>query len=66
MGRKNHYGSRSLRGTEVAALIYTICETAKACGVDPREYMRRIILNELQSPGTITLPWPIEEVMASV
>lgn len=64
VGRKNHYGSRSQRGTEVAAIIYTICETAKACGVDPRAYMRRIIINELQSPGTVTLPWPIEAVMA--
>ena len=29
VGRKNHYGSRSLRGTQVAALFYTLCETAK-------------------------------------
>ena len=27
VGRKNHYGSRSLRGTEVAAAFYTLCET---------------------------------------
>ena len=25
VGRKNHYGSRSKRGTEVAALFYTLC-----------------------------------------
>ena len=28
VGRKNHYGSRSRRGTEVAAMLYTIFETA--------------------------------------
>jgi transposase len=37
MGRKNHYGSRSLRGTKVAALFYTLCKTAKLTGVDPHE-----------------------------
>jgi len=35
VGRKNHYGSRSLRGTEVAAVFYTLCETARLIGVDP-------------------------------
>jgi hypothetical protein len=32
VGRKNHYGSRSLRGTEVAAVFYTLCETARLTG----------------------------------
>ncbi|MGE3508591.1 MAG: transposase, partial [Vicinamibacterales bacterium] len=35
VGRKNHYGSKSLRGTQVAALFYTLCESAKLVGVDP-------------------------------
>ncbi len=39
VGRKNHYGSRSKRGTDVAALFYTLCETAKLQDVDPRAYM---------------------------
>jgi hypothetical protein len=26
VGRKNQYGSRSLRGTQVAAVFYTLCE----------------------------------------
>jgi transposase len=30
VGRKNHYGSRSLRGTQVAALFYTLCENRQA------------------------------------
>jgi transposase IS66 family protein len=28
VGRKNHSGPRSVRGTEVAAAFYTLCETA--------------------------------------
>ena len=39
VGRKNHYGSRSLRGTEVAAVFYTLCETARLIGVDPHAYL---------------------------
>jgi len=33
--RKNHYGSRSERGTRVAALCYTLLETAKLAKVEP-------------------------------
>lgn len=39
VGRKNHYGSRSKRGTEVAALFYGLIETAKLVGVEPRRYL---------------------------
>src|SRR5439155_1498367 len=35
LGRKNHYGSRSERGTRVAALCYTLLESAKLAGVEP-------------------------------
>lgn len=40
VGRKNHYGSKSLRGTEVAALFYSLIESAKLVGVDPAKYLR--------------------------
>jgi transposase len=40
IGRKNHYGSKSQRGTEVAALFYSLIETAKLAGVDPVKYLR--------------------------
>ena len=36
VGRKNHYGSKSVPGTEVAALFYSLIESAKLCGVEPR------------------------------
>jgi transposase len=40
IGRKNHYGSRSQRGTEVAALFYSLIESAKLAGVGPHTYLR--------------------------
>jgi transposase len=40
IGRKNHYGPRSRRGTEVAAVLYTLLESAKLANVDPRAYLR--------------------------
>lgn len=40
VGRKNHHGSKSQRGTEVAALFYSLIESAKLVGVDPEKYLR--------------------------
>ncbi len=56
LGRKNHYGSRSQRGTEVAAILYTLVETARLCGVDPREYLRRALRVAIEKPGEVYLP----------
>lgn len=41
LGRKNHYGSRSQRGTEVAAVFYSLIESAKLVGIEPAAYLRR-------------------------
>jgi len=40
LGRKNHYGSRSVRGTEVAAILYSLIESAKLAGVGPLTYLQ--------------------------
>lgn len=56
VGRKNHYGSRSKRGTEVAALFYTMMETAKLSGVNARAYLREAATRAIKEPGAITLP----------
>ncbi len=56
VGRKNHYGSRSKRGTDVAALFYTLCETAKLQNVDPRAYMLEAAYAAINQPGTVLLP----------
>jgi transposase len=56
VGRKNHYGSRSQRGTEVAALFYSLIESAKLCGVEPKGYLLHATRTALTTPGTATLP----------
>ena len=56
VGRKNHYGSKSKRGTEVAALFYTLFETAKLSQVDPRAYVTQAATRAIQNPGAVTLP----------
>jgi transposase len=56
VGRKNHYGSKSLRGTQVAALFYTLWESAKLADVDPHLYPLTATEAALVVPGTVTLP----------
>jgi transposase len=56
VGRKNHYGSRSRRGTEVAALFYSLFESAKLSGVEPKSYVLRATYAAIDQPGTATLP----------
>ena len=54
VGRKNHYGSKSRRGTEVASIFYTLLETAKLVGVDPAKYLRAAALADAR--GETLLP----------
>jgi transposase len=56
VGRKNHYGSRSERGTHVAALCYSLLESAKLAGVDPARYLAEATRRAIATPGTVTLP----------
>jgi transposase len=55
IGRKNHYGSKSKRGADVAALMYGLIESAKLVGIDPRSYLRQAIDSALTG-GYIPLP----------
>jgi transposase len=57
VGRKNHYGSKSRRGTEVAAVLYTLVETAKLHGVDPAKYLLEAI--RAADRGETLFPWQI-------
>ena len=54
-GRKNHYGSRSERGTRVAALFYSLIESAKLAGVEPRAYLGEAARRAIRFPGAVTL-----------
>jgi len=44
IGRKNFYGSRSRRGTEAAAILYSLVESARLAGVEPAAYLRAALL----------------------
>ena len=56
VGRKNHLGSRSKEGMRVAGLFYSLLDTAKLCGVNPREYLIRAVRLALEVPGSVFLP----------
>jgi transposase len=56
LGRKNHYGSRSRRGTEVAALFYSLLESAKLCGVEPKAYLLAAARAAALDRIAVTLP----------
>jgi hypothetical protein len=55
VGPKNHYGSRSKRGARVAALLYSLIESAKLCGVEPRAYLGEAARRAIRNAGTVTL-----------
>jgi transposase len=57
LGRKNHLGSRSKRGTEVAAIFYSLVESAKLAGIDPSAYLKAAVAAALR--GEI-IPLPHE------
>lgn len=61
IGRRNHFGSKSKRGTEVAAVLYSLLETAKLVGVEPREYLERCV--QAHQDGT-RIPLPHEIAIA--
>lgn len=53
VGRKVHYGSKSKRGTEVAAVFYTLLETCKLEGVNPSAYLKAATKLMLESDETL-------------
>jgi transposase len=58
VGRKNHYGSRSERGTQVAALFYSLLDSAELAGINPHEYLQ-IAVNAALEGEQIPLPHEI-------
>lgn len=43
VGRRNHFGSKSERGTKVASILYSLIESAKGHGADPAKYLAAAI-----------------------
>ena len=56
IGRRNHFGSKSKRGTQAAAILYSLVETAKLRGVDPAAYLADAAQAALANSNTVTLP----------
>ena len=64
VGRKNHYGSRSLRGTEIAATFYSLVESAKLNGLSPRFYLRVAARAGLRGEQ-VPLPHEVKAMLAN-
>jgi transposase len=64
VGRKNHYGSRSKRGTEVAAILYSILETTRNAGVDAHAYLE-LAVERAQDGLPVALPHELEAEVAA-
>jgi transposase len=57
LGRKNHHGSRSERGTQVAALLYSLIDSAQLADLNPHDYLRRAVHAALDG---VQIPLPHE------
>lgn len=64
MGRKNHYGSHSKRGTQVAAIFYSLIESAKLVGIEPKAYLREATIAALTGQSVL-LPHEVAEQLAA-
>jgi transposase len=62
IGRRNHFGSKSPRGTQVAAIMYSLVESARASGIDPIAYLTEIATRAQRSPGAVLLPADLRAV----
>lgn len=43
MGKKNFNGSKTINGADVAATLYTLIESSKKAGFQPKEYLKYLI-----------------------
>ena len=43
IGRKTWYGTHSVRGSRTAAILFSVMESCKLNGVNPREYLRHLV-----------------------
>jgi transposase len=55
LGRKNHQGSRSERGIYVTGALYSLIESAKLSGLEPRAYLKTAVEYHLRG-DVVPLP----------
>jgi hypothetical protein len=61
VGRRNHFGSKSRRGTQAAAVLYSVIETAKANGFDPAAYLVEAVrVAKLTDGDEHLMPWDFQ------
>ena len=63
VGRRNHFGSKSRRGTEVAATLYTLVETTKLHDIDPAADLHAAIV--AADRNETLLPWTFAAGLAA-
>lgn len=57
VGRRNHFGSKSRRGTEAAAILYSLVETAKLHEVEPEAYLLEVCRRAQRGSDELLMPW---------
>jgi len=65
VGRKNHFGSKSMPTADVAAVWYSVIETCKLNRVNPREYITATI-KAILSKQPIQMPWELASTPADL
>lgn len=64
VGRKNWLFATSPKGANASANLYSLIETAKACGVEPGTYLEEVLTN-LPAANSVEaiealLPWAVK------
>lgn len=54
IGRKTWYGTHSERGAQTAAILFTLVETCKLLGVNPRLYFKKLVESIHAKKGAFT------------
>ncbi len=59
LGKANHQGSKSKRGLEAAEIFYSLGQSAKLCGVEPKAYLRLAAVRAVRG-WSVVLPHEVE------
>jgi transposase len=54
IGRKTWYGTQTDRGAKTNAIMFTIVESCKLNKINPREYLKNLVISLLQDNEVIT------------
>jgi len=65
VGRKTWYGTHSERGAQTAAIMFTLVESCKLVGVNPREYFKKLV-EDLHRGKPAYIPWEFKQMQESL